>query len=273
MKKRLLRYRYKPDHRVSLAVYLRLQLRGFAHSVADVAIVPMSHSETFAFVAGCGHSGTTLLASKLGLHPQVLLISRESNVFLPSQGLRLARVILQEWLAFARQEHRTLIVEKSPKHIQAVRRLRRLLPGARIVAVARNPLDTCASLHRRFGDLDYAIERWLMDSAATLEALQEPSTMLVRYEELTRDPAATLTSVCTFLGLPWDAGILTRGGSAYGTHQELRPNMAVRNEQVSQPIHDNSGKWRAVLDARQAAQVRARTAALATRLGYALEPG
>jgi hypothetical protein len=273
LKKRPLRYRYKPDHRVSLPVYLRLQLRGLANAIAEVAIAPMPHSETFAFVAGCGHSGTTLVASKLGLHPQVLLISRESNIFLPSHGLRLARVILQEWLAFARQDHRTLIVEKSPKHIQAVRRLRRLLPGARIVAVARNPLDTCASLHRRFGDIDYAIERWLMDSEATLEALQEPSTLLVRYEDLTRDPAATLATVCSFLGLPWNAEILTRGGSAYGTHHELRPNMAVRNEQVSQPIHDNSGKWRAVLDARQAAQVREKTAALATRLGYALEPG
>jgi hypothetical protein len=48
--------------------------------------------------------------------------------------------------------------------------------------------------------------------------------------------------------------------------------MAVRNEQVSEPIHDNSGKWRAVLDARQATQVRERTAAHAARLGYALEP-
>ena len=63
MKKRLLRYRYKPDHRVSLAVYLRFQLRDFAHSIADAAIAPMPHSETFAFVAGCGHSGTTLVAA------------------------------------------------------------------------------------------------------------------------------------------------------------------------------------------------------------------
>jgi hypothetical protein len=269
LSKRFLQYRYKPNHRVSLPVFLQLQVRTLAHAVLDLPIRAMPHSDRFCFVAGCGHSGTTLLASKLGLHPQALLISRESNIFAPSHGLRLARVILNEWLAFARQEDRSVVLEKSPKHVHSVVRIRRLLPLSRIVIVVRNPLDTCASLYRRFNDLDLAVERWLMDNEAARAALREPATLLVRYEALTREPAATLSAACAFLGLPWDPELLTRTGSAYGTYQELRRNMAVRHEQVSEPIRDNNGRWREVLDSRQAAVVRERTAALAGQLGYA----
>ena len=268
LSKGLLQYPHKPNHRVSAAVYLRLQLTGLGHAVSDAAVRPLPDSDAFCFVTGCGHSGTTLLASKIGLHPDVLLISRESNLFAPHHGLRLARVIVQEWLAFARQEYRQLILEKSPKHVHCVGRIRRLLPEARIIVVVRNPLDTCASLYRRFGDLDLAIERWLMDNEAALAALEEKATWLVRYEALTREPAATLSAACSFLGIPWDPGLLTRIGSVYGTDPGLRRNMAIRHEQVSQPIHDNNGKWAEVLDAQQAARIRERTTALAVRLGY-----
>jgi hypothetical protein len=268
LSKGLLQYRHKPNHRVSAAVFLRLQLTGLGHAVSDAAVRPLADSDAFCFVTGCGHSGTTLLASKLGLHPDVLLISRESNVFAPHHGLRRARIIVQEWLAFARQEHRPVILEKSPKHVHCVGRIRRLLPDSRIIVVVRNPLDTCASLYRRFGDLDLAIERWLMDNEAALAAREKPSTWLVRYEALTREPADTLSAACSFLGIPWDPGLLTRSGSVYGTDPGLRRNMAIRHEQVSQPIYDNNGKWAEVLDARQAARVGERTAGLAARLGY-----
>jgi len=248
--------------------YLRLRLVALVRAVSGIGLRPVPHSAEFCFVTGCGHSGTTLLASKLGLHPDVLLISRESNVFSPQRDLRLARVIVQEWQAFARQEGRSVIVEKTPKHVHSTGRIRRLLPGSRIIVVVRNPLDTCASLYSRFHDLDLAIERWLMDSKAALAVLQQQSTLLVRYEALTRQPVETLSGACSFLGIPWDPGLLTRAGSVYGTHPNLQRNMAIRHAQVSQPIRDNSGKWVEVLDPQQAAQVRERTADLAARLGY-----
>lgn len=270
--RRHFKYRYKPRHRVSASVYLRLQLGALAHAATDVGVRPLPGSESFAFVTGCGHSGTTLLASKLGLHPDVLLVSRESNLFLPQHGLRRARLIAQEWLAFARQEGCCLVLEKSPKHVHSVRRIRRLLPRSRVLVMVRNPLDCCASLYERFEDLDLAIERWLMDHAAALAAQRQEGTLTIRYESLTREPAATLASACSFLGIPWDPGLLTRTGSVYGTDPGLRRNMALRHEQVSQPIRDNSGRWRKLLDARQAARVRERTVELAGRLGYAADP-
>ena len=271
MKKRLLTYPWKVDHRVSVFVFIKLWLKAAWHALLAARLRPLPESSRFCFIAGCGNSGTTLLASKLGLHPDALLISRESNLFFPSRSLRLARIITSEWLAFARQEARRVILEKSPKHVHALARIHRLLPEARRILVVRNPLDTCASLYKRFGDLDFAIERWLMDNRALLAASQSPHTLLVRYETLTREPAATLQSACTFLGLEWDPELLSREGSAYGSHQGLRPNMAIRHAQVSQPIHDNNGKWVDVLDAAQAELVRQRTAELARQLGYTFD--
>lgn len=154
-------------------------------------------------------------------------------------------MIVQECQAFARQEGRSVILEKTPEHVHTAGRIRRLLPESRIIVVVRNPLDICAPLYSRFHDLDLAIERWLMDSKAALAVMQQESTLLVRHESLTRRPAETLSEARSFLG-----------------------NMAIRHAQVSQPIRDDNGKWVDVLDPRQAAQVRDRTAGVAARLGY-----
>jgi len=141
-----------------------------------------------------------LLASRLRLQPQVPLISRESSIFSPQRDLGLARVIVQEWQAFARQEGRSVIRERTPEHVHSAGRIRRLLPESRIIVVVRNPLDTCASPYSRFHDLGLAIERWLMDSKAALAVMQQESTLLVRHESLTRRPAETLSGACSFLG-------------------------------------------------------------------------
>lgn len=270
MKSIKLRYPWKVDHRVSPFVFCKLWLKTLWHALTAARLRPLKDSQHFCLVAGCGNSGTTLLASKLGNHPDALLIARESNIFFPSRSLGLARVLLTEWAALARQQQRSIIIEKSPKHIQALPRAHRLLPGARRLLVTRNPLDTCASLYKRFGCLDYAISRWLMDNQALLAARQAPNTLLIRYEALTREPEQTLQSACAFLGMAWHPELLSQTGSAYGNHADTRRNMRIRHEQVSQPIHDNNGKWREVLSEAQAMEVRNRTAMLASQLGYPL---
>jgi len=271
MSMRRFTYRHKPNHRVSAASFLRLRLRAGANSVLDARIRPIGASGRFCFVVGCGHSGTTLLASKLGLHDDVLLVPRESNVFLPHESLRRARAETLDWLGAADRERRAIVIEKSPKHVHSTGRIRRLLPQARIIVIVRNPLDTCASLYRRYGDLDLAIERWCMDNAAAAVVSNEPGTMLIRYEHLTREPHRILAEACAFLGIPWDPGLLDRSGSLYGSDPGLRPNMAIRHEQVSQPIRDNNGRSRDVLDDEQTRRVRERTANVAALLGY-VEP-
>lgn len=263
-----LKYRFKVNHRVSVFVYFKLWIRTFFNYLASIKLKTLPKSEIFSFIIGCGNSGTTLLASKLGLNSQVLLINRESNLFFPSRSLKSARLICNEWLEIALQENRFAIVEKSPKHVHCIDFIRRLLPDSKLIIVTRNPLDTCASLYKRIGDLNLAIERWKIDSIAALGALQLRNTFHVRYETLTEKPSQTLEEACQFLNIEWQAEILSMKGSKYGSSNDIRPNMAIRSAQVSEPIKPNNNVWRKILTQEQADLVRTSTRDISHRLGY-----
>lgn len=238
----------------------------------DRGVGPIVDPLAAAFVVGCGNSGTTLVAARLGNHPAVLVIPSETNVFEPRRSLGRARARLEAAMGEARAAGRTHLVEKTPKHVHAVARFRRLLPEARVVAVVRNPFDTCLSMRKRvsgrgWGGLDYAIERWLIDNRAVLALRGDPLASEVRYERLTADPEAELARLLGFLGLGWDPAVLAAEGSAYGTVAQRTGTMRKRVEQVAQPIRANTGQWRSELDPGEIARIRARTAALWHELG------
>ena len=232
----------------------------------DRFVPPVAESAAFAFVLGCGHSGTTLIASRLGNHPAIALIPEETNLFEPRRPLAGARRFLVAALARARGNGRQIVLEKTPKHVRVTGRLRRLLPEARLIVVVRNPLDTCLSLRKRGGTLEEAIRRWLVDNGAALALAGDPLARRVHYEAVTADPETELRAMTGFLGLAWDEGVLGTA-SGYAATGQKTDNMRLRAEQVSRPITQNSGKWREGLTAAEAAAVRARTGALYARLG------
>ncbi len=232
----------------------------------DRRVPAIAESAAFAFVLGCGHSGTTLVASRLGNHPAIALIPEETNLFEPRRPLRRAGRELRSALAAARGEGRQMVLEKTPKHVRVTGRLRRLLPAARLIVVVRNPLDTCLSLRKRGGTLAEAIERWCVDNGAALALAGDPLARFVHYEELTAAPEAAFRGMIGFLGLAWDPAVLGTA-SGYAATGQKTENMRLRAEQVSRPIAANSGKWRSGLTAAEAAEVRARTGEIYARLG------
>jgi hypothetical protein len=232
----------------------------------DRLVAPIPASSAFAFVLGCGHSGTTLIASRLGNHPAVALIPEETNLFEPRRPLARARRFLVAARARALGEGRQVVLEKTPKHVRVTGRLRRLLPEARLIVVVRNPLDTCLSLRKREGTLEEAIDRWMVDNGAALALAGDPLARRVHYEEVTAEPEAAFRAMTGFLGLAWDDAVLGTA-SGYAATGQKTANMRLRAEQVSRPITKNSGKWREGLTAAEAATVRARTGELYARLG------
>ncbi len=235
----------------------------------DRGVPPIEGSAGFAFVVGCGHSGTTLIASRLGNHPGIALIPEETNLFEPRRPLARARRDLISARAGAVAAGRSLLLEKTPKHIRVTGRLRRLLPEARLIVVVRNPLDTCLSLRRRGGTLDEAIDRWLLDTGAALSLASDPLTRTFHYEDVTADPEPAFRTMIGFLGLAWDPAVLGTE-SAYGSVAQKTPNMRLRAEQVSQPITPNSGKWRTGLTAVEIATIASRTSRLYAQFGRTL---
>lgn len=237
------------------------------NAAPDRFVNPFISEIRFGFICGCGHSGTTLISAKLGAHSAALLIGRETNAFSPVFGAYCSRRIVAEWVYFAEAMNKDLIIEKTPKHIQSVAKIRRLLPDSKILVTLRNPLDNIASLHYRFGNLEGAISRWLVDNRRVLELLGQDHVQVVRFEDLTTDPAMQLRKCLDFFGLDWEPGLLELTESGYDLIQQ-KGNMAIRTEQVRKPITRNIGGWNNIFTAPEAEKVVRKTKKLADALGY-----
>lgn len=227
--------------------------------------VPVSHPITF--VAGCGHSGTTMVAARLGQHPEVFLVGRESGVLRKHYRVAYATVLAQEWALFATHLGRSQVLEKTPRHIYVIPFLQRLIPHARFILVVRNPMDTVTSLYERFGSLDRALNRWLLDNRQLLKHRKLSNTKTVFYENLTQSPERTFRDLTAFLQLPWSEQIMAPQETEY-LKFDNGGLMQTRSEQVSQPIKPNQGKWKSFLTDEEAKYVRRKTRQMAIALGY-----
>lgn len=93
------------------------------------------------------------------------------------------------------------------------------VPDARLIQMVRDPRDRYASVLKRYDGrskgIGAAMGRWLRSTAAITrnERRSPASVMTVRYETLARDPEGTMRAVCTFVGEPYDAEMLTMRGA------------------------------------------------------------
>ena len=138
--------------------------------------------------------------------------------------------------------------------------------------MTREPTDVVASLKNRIGEFEPAVQRWLADSQASLNALEHADALQVRYEDLVVNPQAELERICEFLGLPYDARMLDYhqdektwfGVAPASTDGRGEKNhLARRAWQMTQPITDRRGIWKEHLSTHEAELVADRTRAVA----------
>jgi hypothetical protein len=129
----------------------------------------------------------------------------------------------------------------------------RLLPGAMVLHTVRHPCDTALSCfgqwfnrqHPFLADVAtlgryYAQYERLMGAWRSLAApAGRPAMLDVCYEALVSDPERVMRGVLEFLGLPWDASVL----SPEASDRVVRTNS---REQVRRAINTSAvGRWRA----------------------------
>jgi len=258
---------YSVEHRRPLGSYLQLRARRAIRGLTDPLVTPIDTALSTAFVVGCGHSGTTLLAAKLGRLAGCHVPGWETNIFLPDQGLYWSKAAFSALIKTAETTAQKTILEKTPKHVHCSRRILHLLPRARFLVVTRNPLDNCASLLERFGSVEFAIERWNIDNSAALEVLQRTTALQLRYEDLVESPEQSFARAAEFIGLPWQSSALAAGETAF-SRETSDANMVLRAEQVARAIEPNSNAWRKRLTSAQAATISSGTQKIAMQLGY-----
>ncbi|MFD7708395.1 sulfotransferase family protein [Streptomyces sp. NPDC059786] len=189
------------------------------------------------FILTSVRSGSTLLRLMLGAHSQ-LHASHELHLtglevyFKPGsptersfRALGLGHEDL-EGLLWDRALHRELvrsgkpfIVEKTPGNAFQWRRIAETWPDARYLFLRRHPAAVARSWHEAVPDrsLDEAAERVVKYMEAMEEAHAELGGHVLRYEDLTADPAAQLRRICACLGLDFEPGMLDYGSGLENT--------------------------------------------------------
>lgn len=204
-----------------------------------VAGPPAIAAARLVFVGGLHRSGTTLFAKLLTGHPDVSGLSNTGvwqdegqhlqDVYPPAAdfgGLgrfafadrahltersalvsdRSRQGLLRAWEPYW-DTSRALLVEKSPPNLIRFRFLQALFPGARFVAVIRHPIPVSYSTQRLYRPWDrpsvYSlINHWIRaHEIFERDASRLDGVIVVRYEQLTADPADVLGRVADQLGL------------------------------------------------------------------------
>lgn len=218
-------------------------------------------------ISGCGHGGTTLLATILGAHPSTFLFDRETKWFLGLGPL----AILRENKARAAMaatnfpDETRVIIEKTPRHVFRIPYIRKIFPGTRFVVMVRDPRDLVASISKRISDWQGAMVRVRLDFLAINRVKNDSDVLVIRYEDLVRNFEATMARISGHLGIEFDQRM--------ANHTEFAPtwfnaekveetdgagkkaHVSRRAWQVQQPLFDGSGRYRKDLSADQIREV------------------
>ena len=220
-----------------------------------------------AFLFGFPRSGTTLLDTILLGHPRVRVMEERPVLFrveemlggidrLPDVGdaeiSRLRDRYFEEASHFVDMGPDTLLVDKSPLHINKVPLIHRLFPDAQIILALRHPCDVVLSCLLTNFRLNGAMANFLdLEGCARLYDLsfgywEQVCALLplrvheVRYERLVADSGAELRPLFDVLGLDWREEVLNHRETAAGRGVISTASYA----QVLEPLYDRAaGRW------------------------------
>jgi len=232
------------------------------------------------FVVSLPRSGSTLTEQILASHPQVegaselndlwLVIAEETQrreklfaqwapLATPDDWRRLGARYLERTARW--RKNRPRFTNKMPGNWLYIGAILAMLPGARIVACQRDPLETCFACYRQmldgneythdfddlagyWRDFDRSVRHW--------HGLHPQRVRLQVYEELVADPEQQTRALLDFCNLPFDPACLR----FYETERRTRTPSA---SQVRQPIRQDTARtarYGATLDPLRAALLR-----------------
>ena len=220
------------------------------------------------FIVGLPRSGTTLVERIVTSHPGVQsagethglatevwrAASRDGRPADPVAAIRRAvetgaAAIGRDYMAAVRQRFpQGLFVDKTPGHYLFAGLIKAAIPGARIICLRRDPMDSCYSMYKTLFEGAYPFSYDLEELAtyyahwsaliAHWEASLGEVWLTVDYEELVHRPEPAMRRIVDHAGLPW--------GPEYARfHERTAPVTSASAGQVDRPLYaDSIGQWR-----------------------------
>ncbi|GAA0534336.1 tetratricopeptide (TPR) repeat protein [Rhizomicrobium palustre] len=221
-------------------------------------------SETPVFIVGMPRSGTTLVEQILASHKDVAAMGEQRILSdLIAEG-RLGQVYLQgfdelppeTWSALGAEylarlpQGKKRVTDKLPANYRHIGLIHLALPGAKIIHVRRDAMDTCFSCYRSLfpngleytsdlGELGryYAAYERLM--AHWRAVLPQGAMLEIDYEDLVADLEGGTRNILDYCGLDFDPACLD-------FHKTDRAVFTVSVEQVRSPLYKTAmGRWKA----------------------------
>lgn len=156
-------------------------------------------------------------------------------------------------------------VEKSPGNIEHLLALARAFPSAKFIHIIRDGRDAAQSFHRRWWfDPLHTIWRWkhCVRMGRQAGAVLGPDRyMEIKYEELTSNPDRCMRVVCDFVGVAFDAAVLSSS----------MQHMDIGSRPAASTIVPNSGRWAVYFDIRTARKLESIAGAALAELGYGVQ--
>ena len=206
------------------------------------------------FIIGCGHSGTTLLANMFASHSLVYVPLRETETFMRNPLYEGRWLKLNEELQESGKEH---LVEKTPRHLVVMDRIRKHVPIAKFIIMVRDGRDVSASFIKRMGNAKVGADRWVSENKIVMAESKSSDVCVIRYEDLICYTEDILKKVCNFIGVDYEAGMLDYYKEPRlwfgvkemkkGTGQNGEQHHLLRSWQVNQPMFDGRGQWKLML--------------------------
>lgn len=145
-------------------------------------------------------------------------------------------------------------------------------PDATVIHMLRDPRDRYASVRRRHGrdqaKVAAAMGRWLASARAGRrnERRFAGAYLVLRYEDLVREPEATMRTVCGLVGVPYASAMLSMGGAS--EHREAGGNSSFGDLEPGTISHKGLGRYRSVLAPREVAFIQAIARRAMAAAGY-----
>lgn len=176
------------------------------------------------FLIGAEKSGTTKLAHLLSHHPDICLATGKEPGFFThnyDKGLQWYQQLFacasRRYLLDASVGYSQACLDGSEDELQTARRIHELSPDARFLYLLRNPTERLYSAYQHFkrtgreqrsfdellddpGDYFYTSD-YAGQLACYLEYFERDAFLLLRNEDLARDPEGMLAEIYAFLGL------------------------------------------------------------------------